>query len=189
MKPRAALLSAAALTTFLLVLIGGVAARLIAPPPADAETVPPDTAATVDPQLAERDAAYRQQIAQANARLREAYARQQQLADENARLSQRGTTPAADQVTSPADLVSPQAALEAALRAAPDAGRILGVELVEFQGSAAYEIVLDIGTLYIDAHSAQVLYDGTAPTIGRARGATGGESDEHERSEHEDSDD
>ncbi len=70
------------------------------------------------------------------------------------------TTAVADR---PEEPIGPSAAAATALAAVPGA-RLLGTpELVSFRGQPAYEANLDRGTVYVDAHSRRVLYDGTRP--------------------------
>lgn len=52
-------------------------------------------------------------------------------------------------------------------------------ELVNFQGTAAYEVVLDQGTVYVDASNGQVLHNG----ITAATASTAGEAYENEYDE------
>lgn len=58
--------------------------------------------------------------------------------------------------------ISPDTAATAALGIAPGAALTRTPEMVNFQGTVAYEVSLDRGTVYVDATSGQVLYDSTA---------------------------
>ena len=79
--------------------------------------------------------------------------------------------------------VSPDMAVAIAQAAAPGASLSRQPELVLFQGTVAYEVALDRGTVYVDADSGRVLHNGAAPAI-RPHGEEEGE--EHERfEEHE----
>lgn len=56
-------------------------------------------------------------------------------------------------------------------------------ELVDYQGSVAYEVATDRGLIYVDATTGQVLYNGAqAP----ARNWAGDEHDDHEGSDNDD---
>src|SRR5262245_15715764 len=100
MKPRLALIIAAVLTTFILVLVGAVATRLVQPSPAEqaaaidgnlaapvAVAAPSEPSPIISPTivlgdaLAARDAAYQQQLAEAQARIEQANRQLQQVYD------------------------------------------------------------------------------------------------------------
>ena len=85
-------------------------------------------------------------------------------------------------VNASAHRVSP--AVIAAL-VAPGANLARTPELVNFQGGAAFEVVLDAGTLYIDAASGQVLYNGVATMVAASGGGGGGGEHEHEDEDEE----
>ena len=77
-----------------------------------------------------------------------------------------------------------------ALQAAPGAALLRWPELVDLQGQPAYEVLLDQGTLYIDAATGVVLYDGRqAPATGNTLGGEHEEHEQHEAHEHEFGDD
>lgn len=87
-------------------------------------------------------------------------------------LALQGQTPSTTQPASPDvfPLAAPAAAVtagqaEAAARSAVEAGQILQKppELVSFEGAAAYEVVFSGGSVFIDAQSGAVLFNGTAP--------------------------
>ena len=56
-------------------------------------------------------------------------------------------------------------ATEIAQRAAPGAKLTRTPELVNFQGSVAYEVLLNQGTLYVDANSGSVLFNSAAAVV------------------------
>lgn len=63
-----------------------------------------------------------------------------------------------------AGILSTNQALRIALKIAPT-GKVQNPPgLVNFRGRMAYEVLLDLGSLYIDAFSGKVLYDGTNVT-------------------------
>ena len=84
-----------------------------------------------------------------------------------------------DAVTAaPAYAVPAEQAESLALNAVPGATVQSAPRLVSFQGTAAYEVVLDRGPVYIDANSGSVLYNGAAQTT-----AAGFAQDDHEQYE------
>ena len=58
--------------------------------------------------------------------------------------------------------ISAEQAGSIALSNAPGASLLQQPSLVNLQGTAAYEVLLDRGQVFVDATSGQVLYDGTA---------------------------
>lgn len=91
--------------------------------------------------------------------------------------------------------VSPVAALAIAKAAAPSASVVAAPDLVDAQGSLAYEIPLDRGTIYVDASTGSVLANTTLAAS--SDDAVGDKSDHDSRSkdshhsgkEHDDDDD
>ena len=63
--------------------------------------------------------------------------------------------------------ISAEQAGSIALNSVPGASLLQQPRLVNLQGTAAYEVLLDRGQVFVDATSGQVLYDGT--TSGRQR--------------------
>lgn len=153
MTQRTMLMVAAAVTTCILVVAGALAGRLTDAAPADVAAADPmlaPAAPLTATSYAEREAAYQAAIAEANRRL--------ELA--NQQLAQQGNAaiPAAN--IGPA--VSAEQAQMVALEAAPGATLVRPAELVRYQGTPAYEVVLDRGTVYIDAERATVLATGAS---------------------------
>lgn len=69
--------------------------------------------------------------------------------------------------------VTAEQARSAALQAAPGT-RVLGTpELVSFEGTPAYEVVLDQGKVYVDASTGQVLYNGVTAAQAPAQPGNG----------------
>ncbi len=96
----------------------------------------------------------------------------------------------ANNTSAPAGAVSPEDARNAALTHAPGATVQGTPELVDFEGTVSYEVVLDQGTIYIDANSGAVLYDGTATQdavqpAAPSRYDDDDDDDEHEHEEYE----
>jgi hypothetical protein len=68
---------------------------------------------------------------------------------------------------------------------------VVGVpELVIFEGTLAYEVIMDTGVLYIDANTSRVLYDGTTatPVKNTVKPKSNPKSDDHEDDHHENDD-
>lgn len=204
MNQRLALTLSAVLTTFLLVVSGGVIVRVsqsdatpaAAAPAASAATptavpatpVPtPDLNAQVEALIQQREAAYRDLIKQANDQLQAAY--QQQAATARAAAAPRTTTvanPTAAQPAAPAVAVSVEGAASVAANVAfNNQPMVKTPELVLFSGHVAYEVVFKHGSIYVDANSGQVLFNGTVNRGGgsqqtaSAPPASGGEHDDH----------
>ncbi len=155
--------AAAAVTAFALVLLGGVLAQVN---PASAS----QGQAAVIAQANQQSAAYQQQIQQANTQLTQAYQQQQalqqqlsqaqqQLADAQQQLAQAqqqlAAAPQGNSQTAAAFTADQAASL--ALMLAPRSKLVQQPQLVNFQGTAAYEVVLNVGTVYLDANTGQVL--------------------------------
>jgi uncharacterized membrane protein YkoI len=191
MYQRRSFILAAVFTAFILMVIGGLSIQMSqqsATAPAtsgvsDSNTAT-DPAADLQNQIAAREAAYQQALAEANTRLQQAnsqlsaaYARQQQLADQlsqtaqqlaDLQQSQQAAQTAPDtsvQAASPSYNVSAEVATQLALAYVPNSTLQRIPQLVSFKGTPAYEVVLNQGNIYIDANSGQVLYDATVTTI------------------------
>jgi uncharacterized membrane protein YkoI len=159
------------LGAFILVILGAVVGQTIqaaragipASPPVEATPTP-----AADPQLEallrEREQAYRQLIAEANARLEQAYQQLQELSAQRAAASSEASQ-ASGAPAEPQASISPARAIWIAMNAAPGSALMKEPELVLFQGALAYEVVLDQGTLYIDANTGQILYNGIPPVL------------------------
>ncbi len=209
MTQRIAVIFSAVLTAFLLVLGGAVAARLSSsPPPAEAAAVvalaptsapapAPDINTQVEAIIQERETQYRALIQQANDRLQQAYDQQaaaqaaaNQAAARAATVNTRstGAAPQAAQSAAPAVAVSADAAAAIASGVAYNNQAIVRApELVLFQGQVAYEVVFKHGSIYVDANSGQVLFNGTTNRPGGKQTASASTSShgDHE-SDHDD---
>jgi hypothetical protein len=168
MNQRTALVIATVLTAFALFIGGAVAGRIVQPAVnSPAATIPPEVQAGIQ----QREAAYQEMIRQANERLAQANANQ---------LIQVTPTdqPATPLAPSPqiAQLSSIQAA-SVAFQVAPGANLMSMPELVNYQGATAYEVILNMGVVYVDANSGQILYNGTAAMIAQP---SFGEHEDHD---------
>jgi uncharacterized membrane protein YkoI len=164
MNQRLALLIATGLSTFLLVTGGAIAGRVT-----QAQDTPTPTAVPTEDVMAmlqQREAEYQQLLAQANAQLEQAYAQQ---------------TAAPTEVQDPAYPVSAEQAGMIAMGLVPGSTLMSAPELVNFQGTIAYEVVLNRGKVYVDATTATVLYNGAAAVEQVVQsGGGGGGGHEHE---------
>jgi hypothetical protein len=184
---RTALTLAAFLTAFVLIMTGGlVALRSVAQP---AEAAAPAAADA-------REAEWRQLLAQANERLQQA---NDALAQAQAAPAQNPAAgSAAGSSANGADIGALRAA-QAALLAVPGARLLRPPELVNFQGTTAYEVVLDQGAVYVDAATSQILYNGADAAQWTTRRGEhedhdgnddhGEHGDDDDHGEHEDHDD
>jgi uncharacterized membrane protein YkoI len=187
MSQRTAWLVATALTVFVLIMMVGVVGQLFLKSNVDALTlqaaaptqVAPaagETQAVTGPteaEIAEREAAFQQVIQQANQRLAQANQREQELAKQLAEQKKAASAPVSQP---PKYNVSPEQAASIALQAEKGAALLKPPELVSYQGTVAYEVTLDRGTVYIDANSGQVLYDSAVVITIRDGGGSNGSS-------------
>jgi uncharacterized membrane protein YkoI len=86
------------------------------------------------------------------------------------------TAPVALEATTVVSQISPESAAQIASQAAASGAVLSGnPELVNFEGTVAYEVVFDLGKIYVDASTGAMLYNGTvssAPvTIGPEQAA------------------
>jgi hypothetical protein len=177
-KQKTALIIAAGATAFMLVSAGAVI-RIVSTQPAQAVAQPASTPAPIAAPAADPNAAqYQQLIDEANNRI-------QQLKDENANLRAQMQQSSSNTASAPsaAGQVSADAAVQSALSLVPGAQLLNTPELVNFEGTPAYEVVLDAGTVYVDAASGQPIDAISA----RQRNRQQFEQQEHE--EHEDHED
>lgn len=177
MNQRMALLLATGLSTFLLVTGGAIAGRVTETPPAPTPTaIPTEDIVAV---LQQREAEYQRLLAQANAQLEQAYTQQ---------------TAQPTSVPKPEYPISADQAAMIAMGKVPGATLMSTPDLVNFQGTVAYEVVLNRGKVYVDATTGTVLYNGAAAVESVVQSGGGGGGGGHERedeheSEHEEGDD
>jgi septal ring factor EnvC (AmiA/AmiB activator) len=163
--------AAAAVTAFALVLLGGVLAQ-VGPVAASGNE------AAVQAQAAQQAAAYQQVIATANSQLAQSYQQQQslqqqlgqaqqkladtqqQLADTQQQLTnvqQQAANTQPDGNTAAASTLTVDQAASLAQQLVPRGRMLQQPVMVNLQGRAAYEVKFDLGTLYLDPASGQVL--------------------------------
>ncbi len=180
MNPKWTLLFAGGLTAFVLVVVGAVAGRAAAQGASPGQT-PTAIDPSIQAQLDQRDAAYQQTIDQANQQLEQAYQEIATLQAQAAPTATEAPSSVADSYPISADL-----AVGLALNLSPGARLQRWPELVDFQGTVAWEVVLDKGTMYLDAANAVLLYNGTATAaVSSSSGGGGGGGGEHEGGENE----
>jgi hypothetical protein len=202
MTQRVAIILSAILTAFLLVVGGGVVARISSnPQPAEAAPVAtlvpasvptgtpaPDINAQVEALIQERETQYRALIQQANDRLQAAYDQQaaaqaaaSQAAPRTTTAAARPAAPAAQPAAAPAVAVSADAAAGIATAVAGGNKTIVRApELVLFGGVIAYEVVFKHGSIYVDANSGQVLFNGTVHNGNQTASAPPASNGDHE---------
>jgi hypothetical protein len=149
MKQKPALIIAAGATVFMLVTAGGIV-RIVSSQPKPAAASPSATVAA--PASDATTQQYTKLIEEANKRI-------QTLKDENAALHKQLQTAQGSPVGAPAaGTISADDAAQAALNLAPSAQLMSTPALVNFRGVTAYEVVLDAGTVYVDASSGRPIY-------------------------------
>lgn len=163
MKISKSLLASIFLTAVILAVVSGFASAAMAQRKVEDQAAsmgePGAGAAIVDPAqdvavYQEREAAYRQTIEQAN----------QQLLALQDRVAQLEGQPAGASSPALAAAVTPEQALQAAREAAgPGMSESRAPELVSFEDKAAYEVPFEAGSIYIDAQTGEVLFNGTLP--------------------------
>jgi uncharacterized membrane protein YkoI len=164
MKQKTVLIVSIALTAFILVTLGAVVSSAFGnglTVPASPDTIE-DLPVDLQQTLQEREAAYNQLIEEANAQLQQVVSENQTL---QAQLAQQ-----ADTTNESSAAVAPAISADAALQIALDtvvSSAVLSAEpeLVDFEGSVAYEVPFEQGNLYIDADTGEVLFNGTLALI------------------------
>ncbi len=157
MKSSRVMLLSAFITAVVLVMIGGVTTIVFAN-----KNSKPDQVQVYQ----QREVEYQKLITQANQQLEKANADLQSMQSQMQTLNQQTTT-TSTATSAPAAIsvkVSTDEAAKLAQNAA-DPGQALQKQpdLVRFEGKAAYEAVFEKGSIYIDAESGEVLFNGTVP--------------------------
>jgi hypothetical protein len=81
--------------------------------------------------------------------------------------------------------LSSDQAVQIAVKLAPQAKVVRVPELVSYQGTVAYEVLLNQGSVYVDANNGQVLYKDLALAQSQTTGQGNINRTEHEREEQE----
>jgi len=164
MKPTKIFMASAFITAVILIVIGAVTSTVMANQAASQAVV--ETVPSLEELQAyqEREAAYKQLIEQANQQLEQANVELQAMQQQINQLQPQITAdqpPAAQEIS-----ISTQQAREIAGKTAEIGLKPLkDPELVSFEGKAAFEIVYELGSIYIDAQTGEVLFNGTVPQI------------------------
>ncbi len=168
MSQRMMLIIAAALTAFILVMGSGLvtymvqtADQTVSAPAEPTDTSPAPLDPTIEAIVKEREQAYQQTIDESNHRLAEA---NQKLAQANQQLAQQAASNNAS-AAQPSTALSAEQAQTIALNMAPRAKVTKAPELVSYQGTAAYEVILDLGAVYVDAQSGAILASSVASNV------------------------
>jgi uncharacterized membrane protein YkoI len=151
MKHKPAFFVSAALSVFILATLAGVLSFVAKPAEAGTSSQASQDVAQL---LADQQAAYTQVINDANQRLTDA-----QAAIDSMQGASSSTS--AESAAIPSEEAAQIASLVAAGSNAPQTAP----ELVDFEGSMAYEVVFDAGNIYVDAISGAVLYNGTINVV------------------------
>jgi hypothetical protein len=178
MNQRTMFLVAAGITAFVLVLAGGFAAYITHPA---ASTAAVASATSSAPQLtttdagqsvaeqsaaAESVAAYQQQLQEARAQLEEANRRlSKAYSEQPTQVPAQASAQATPVVQSVNAIITPDQAAFIGIAAAPGARLLRAPELVNFQGTRAYEMQFDGGAVYIDAISGGELSNTVAQPV------------------------
>lgn len=159
MKQKTVLIVSIALTAFILVTLGAVVNSALgnaqaAPDPVNSiEDLPPEIQQT----LQDREDAYNQLIQDANAQLQQVISENQTL---QAQLENQANTTFEAAVEEPTT-ISADDAKQIALDNVVSAAVLDGEpELVDFEGTVAYEVPFKQGNLYIDANTGEILFNG-----------------------------
>lgn len=163
MKVSKLLLLSVFITAAVLAIVGGVITQVMAANQAAVQASQPSSP-TVDPVQAtlaayqQREAVYAQTIEQANQQLEKANS-QIKAMQQAAPVKSNDPAPTAAGVALSADKAG-QIAQEAA-----EAGQKLlkQAELVKYEDKVAYEAVFEKGSIYVDAATGQILFNGTVP--------------------------
>ena len=189
MKSKIALYLSIALTAFALVTIGGVVTTARSAGQVTETAMPTEEVAvtpTLDPAIeqviAEREAAYQDLIAQANARLEEA--QKTQLALEAQLAALQNPNPSAEVTAA----ISPE---DAATIAAQYMGRsdLYSVEATSLYGNTVYKVVFSSGDIVYIGLDGQVIGVAPAQIVDPSTMGSSGHSGEHHEDDHREHDD
>jgi hypothetical protein len=168
MKISKVMLASVFLTAAILAVLSGVVTNVLAERNvSQAASASNNASAAEVQQLQEREAQYQQIITQANQQLEQANTELKTLQEQVIELKKQ-TAPAqnvsANATNSAVAAISAEKAGQIAEEAA-SLGQVLkkAPELVSFEGKAAYEALFDKGSIYVDAQSGEVLFNGTIP--------------------------
>lgn len=161
------------ISAVILIMIGGITSTVLmnknASQPAAAEdsaalAAPAQPVSQMDPAQAvllyqQREAEYQQMIQQANQQIEKANAELQAMQNQMGQLQQQTIAQAANSTA----ITSDQANEIAQKAVDPGQVALKKPDLVSFQGQTAYEVVFNKGSVYVDAQSGEILFNGTVP--------------------------
>ena len=151
MKQKPALLISLFLTVFTLVMLSSVVAKAFSGGNTDQAPVTVQEQAPQTDGVTEMQKAYQDVIDQANEQIIQLQGQIQAMSEENA--AQDPGQP---------NLIDPQEAVVAAMEVAISGSDLAGdPELVDFEGTVAYEVPFDTGNIYVNAETGEVLFNGT----------------------------
>jgi hypothetical protein len=155
MIQKPALVLSVALTAFVVFTLSGLVRVFASGSTAGSTASEGAVSAEISPELvqliSDRELAYTEMIDQAN----------QQLEQAQAALA-AATAPSAGEQNAVGVQISAQQALEVASGSAIVGAQLAGEpQLVNFEGAVAYEVPFDIGNIYIDATTGELLFNGT----------------------------
>lgn len=149
MKTSKLLLVSVFIAVVILVVMGGAASAVLSDKPAVQDEIQA---------YQQREEEYQALIEQANQQIEQANADLQTLQDQ---LTVTQTQP---ENTPTSAVISPDEAAAVARQAAGEGQAESNTpELVNFEGRTAYEVPFDSGSIYVDAMSSEVLFNGTLP--------------------------
>lgn len=161
MKSSKMLLISAFITAAILTLIGGATTIVLA----NKNTAEKAAAPQMVQRNQQQEASYNALLQQANAQIEKAnadlQAMQKKLDEMKQSQGKTAPAPASASVT-----ISPSQAHDTAQKAAAPGQQATGTpDLIEFEGKTAYEVVFPNGSIYVDAVSGAVLFNGTVPQV------------------------
>jgi uncharacterized membrane protein YkoI len=154
MKITKVFLASIFLTAAILAVIGGLATNAFASKSAAPQVTQEDVQA-----LQEREAAYNQLIEQANQQIEKANQDLQSMQSQLTQAQQKTSQPTALSV----GLSESEVQDIAAQAAAPGMVALKKPELVDFEGKVSYEVAFEGSSIYIDAQTGEILFNGTLP--------------------------
>jgi hypothetical protein len=162
MRQRMIILASIFISAAVLVVIGAVSTNVFA----QKSATPTPSATELAQAYQAREDAYSKLIADANQKLEEANNNLQDMQNQIAALQTQVQTsgPQAASAQKPAAAISAKDAAQIAEKVSADLiPPAKTPELVDFQGKTAYEVVYSKGSIYVDAQSGEVLFNGTVP--------------------------
>jgi hypothetical protein len=163
MRQRMIILTSIFISAAVLVVIGAVSTNVFA----QKNAAPTPSATELAQAYQAREDSYNKLIADANQKLEEANNNLQDMQNQIASLQTQvqANNPAAASTQKPgATAISAKDAAQIAEKVSVDLiPPAKTPELVDFQGKTAFEVVFSKGSIYVDAQSGEVLFNGTVP--------------------------